>query len=149
MEKTINVLIKESHQIAVEHGWWDKPKTMGELLVLIHSEVSEALEEHRNGKEPTETYYSGKSTTYFPELENGDKCTEIFYSKTESEMVFQDAMGEEVIVNKPEGIPSELADIVIRVFDICGYYGIDLEAAIEEKMEYNESRPYKHGGKKL
>ena len=46
------------------------------------------------------------------------------------------------------GIPSELADIVIRVMDICGYYEIDLEQAIAEKHEYNKSRPYKHGGKK-
>lgn len=48
---------------------------------------------------------------------------------------------------KPCGIPSELADICIRVFDVCGRYGIDLEKAIIEKMEYNETRPYKHGGK--
>ena len=48
---------------------------------------------------------------------------------------------------KPEGIPSELADTVIRIMDMCGYYRIDLEAAILEKHEYNKTRPYKHGGK--
>lgn len=48
---------------------------------------------------------------------------------------------------KPEGIPSELADTVIRIMDMCAYYGIDLEAAILEKHEYNKTRPYKHGGK--
>ncbi len=47
----------------------------------------------------------------------------------------------------PEGIPIELADVIIRIFDLCGHYGIDLSAAIREKMVYNESRPYKHGGK--
>lgn len=50
---------------------------------------------------------------------------------------------------KPEGVPSELADIVIRVADMCGVYGIDLEAAIKEKLEYNKTRPYMHGGKRL
>ena len=58
---------------------------------------------------------------------------------------------KETYVNKNGkmcGIPSELADIVIRVMDICGYYEIDLEQAIAEKHEYNKSRPYKHGGKK-
>lgn len=58
---------------------------------------------------------------------------------------------KETYVNKNGkmcGIPSELADIVIRVMDICGYYNIDLEQAIAEKHEYNKSRPYKHGGKK-
>ncbi len=48
---------------------------------------------------------------------------------------------------KPEGIPSELADTVIRIFDACGKYGIDLEKAIREKMDYNKTRGYKHGGK--
>lgn len=50
---------------------------------------------------------------------------------------------------KPEGIPSELADVVIRVMDICEYYGIDLEKAILEKYDFNKTRPYKHGGKTI
>ncbi len=48
---------------------------------------------------------------------------------------------------KPCGIPSELADVVIRVFDFCGGNDIDLEKIILEKMEYNKKRPYKHGEK--
>ena len=46
---------------------------------------------------------------------------------------------------KPEGVPAELADVVIRCFDMADYYGINLEAAIIEKMEFNKTRPYKHG----
>lgn len=46
---------------------------------------------------------------------------------------------------KPCGIPSELADTVIRIFDMCGYYGIDLDMMIVEKLAYNKSRGYKHG----
>ena len=34
----------------------------------------------------------------------------------------------------------ELADAVIRIFDLAGAYGMDLGAAIEEKLEYNRSR---------
>ena len=48
---------------------------------------------------------------------------------------------------KPEGIPTELADVVIRIMDMCGRYEIDLEKAILKKHEYNKSRPYRHGGK--
>lgn len=48
---------------------------------------------------------------------------------------------------KPCGLVSELADIVIRVADMCGYYGYDLEKAIEDKLRYNKTRPYKHGKK--
>ena len=49
---------------------------------------------------------------------------------------------------KPEGIPSELADVVIRIADFCGHHGIDLEAAIAEKMAYNDTRAFRHGGKR-
>lgn len=47
-----------------------------------------------------------------------------------------------------EHIPTELADVIIRVLDYCGYAGIDIDAAISQKHEYNKSRPYRHGGKK-
>jgi NTP pyrophosphatase (non-canonical NTP hydrolase) len=50
---------------------------------------------------------------------------------------------------KPEGVPSELADVVIRVADLCGTYGIDLQSAVKEKLAYNRTREYRHGGKKL
>lgn len=40
------------------------------------------------------------------------------------------------------------ADVIIRVLDYCGYAGIDIDAAISQKHEYNKSRPYRHGGKK-
>lgn len=49
--------------------------------------------------------------------------------------------------NKPEGIPVELADVLIRIFDMCGRHGIDLEEAVIMKMAYNKSRPYRHGNK--
>lgn len=35
----------------------------------------------------------------------------------------------------------ELADAVIRIFDLAGAYGFDLGGAITEKMEFNEQRP--------
>jgi NTP pyrophosphatase (non-canonical NTP hydrolase) len=39
----------------------------------------------------------------------------------------------------------ELADIVIRVMDLSAKLGIDLGAVIKAKVEYNRSRPHKHG----
>ena len=45
------------------------------------------------------------------------------------------------------GLEVELADAVIRIFDMCGGLGINLEDAIKEKLEFNRSRPYKHGKK--
>lgn len=53
--------------------------------------------------------------------------------------------------DKPEGLESELADIIIRVCEL-GYYWdqYDLDKAVREKMDYNKKRldvPIRNGGK--
>lgn len=48
---------------------------------------------------------------------------------------------------KPCGFPSELADVVIRCRDIAAALGIDLEAEIVRKHDYNQTRPHLHGRK--
>lgn len=47
--------------------------------------------------------------------------------------------------NDTENFKEELADIVIRVADLAGGLGVDLEAEIIKKMAKNKDRPYKHG----
>lgn len=48
---------------------------------------------------------------------------------------------------KPEGLGSELADIIIRVCDDAGALGINLAADLRTKLDYNRTRSHKHGGK--
>lgn len=50
---------------------------------------------------------------------------------------------------KPCGLPSELADIIIRVLDIAGSLNIDMQTALEKKHTYNATRAHRHGGRKL
>jgi NTP pyrophosphatase (non-canonical NTP hydrolase) len=47
----IRDLQKEAHEIAKEKGWWDKPRSVGELIALCHSELSEALDEYSAGRD--------------------------------------------------------------------------------------------------
>lgn len=116
---TITELVKKAHENAKKHGFWDEPPAFGTSIALIHSELSEALEEVRAGNPPV--YYKD------PFGEKTDRRFGVEY--------------------KPEGYVTELADAVIRIADLCGFMGIDLENAIAEKMAYNATRPYKHGKK--
>ena len=94
------------HKTAVEHGWWEQPRPVGEVLMLMVTELAEAMEAYRDGN---------------PE---SDKIPG--YSKLEE----------------------ELADVIIRVLDFAGGTGLNIEGAVTAKMAYNDTRPYRHGGKR-
>lgn len=104
----------------LDKGWRDEgirggterhlARNVAAQLALITSEVSEALEDVRNGNFAPST-----------NPQNG----------------------------KPEGLPSELADIIIRTLDLADMLGIDMARALEEKHSYNLGRAHRHGGKLL
>ncbi len=122
---SLNELAAKCHAMSIEKGWYKEPRDFPELAVLLHSEISEALEDYRAGHDVTETWY--EPTSWWRRL------WAWFLGKN----------------RKPCGIPSELADIQIRLSDMCGYFGIDLDAAVAEKMAYNAGRAYRHGGKRI
>lgn len=182
-----NDFAKEVHQVAVEHGWYDKKPSFAEMVVMFHSELSEAVAEYRAGnrirpEQPTPmVYYSGGGCI----ATTPTKCC-----------------------TKPEGVAVELADCILRILDtlaeagvdiddkighcpsepdtistiaMCHYLiskayiqevemekaygwlvicieiimdwaarnGVDMEAILRAKHEYNKTRPYLHGGKVL
>lgn len=100
---------------AKDHGWHDIPRTFGDRVALIHSELSEALEEFRDGQAFGAIHY--KDCGADPP--------------------------------KPCGVAIELADAIIRIAELCQAESIPLEKALAVKLEYNRTRPYRHGGKTL
>lgn len=105
---TITEWAKEIHENAVKHGWWETQRSTGEIIALIHSELSEALEEARDNRPMM--YVLG------PNRE--EICTPCYFNG-----------------RKPEGVAVELADAVIRVLDFAEQIKMplqDYEAARDE-----------------
>lgn len=47
-----NALAGEINRNAIDKGWWKGERNEGELIALMHSELSEALEALRHGNPP-------------------------------------------------------------------------------------------------
>lgn len=131
---------KRIHDIAVDHGWWetedgkcdDGGRPFPEIVALCHSELSEALEEYRNGR-PMAYQVDGNRV---------DLVThEITINTVEDVSKWRDD-------KKAEGLAVEMLDCVIRILDWMGHEGIDVDTLMEKKVKYNEGRKHRHGGKK-
>ena len=144
----IGDLVTRSHALSVEKGWyetWPDGTTKAhnvnvpEKLALIHSEVSEALEAYRvdDIRRRCGVCNGERMKAIGAELTTCDSCHGTGFLE-----IYPGEHG------KPEGLAVELADVVIRVADLCGALGLDLAEAIERKHAYNTTRAYRHGGKK-
>lgn len=116
----LNELSKGIHEMNVKKGFYENKKEIGTMLMLIVSELSEALEADRINKHA--------------DLQNFIDCKnmsndEVFAFKSTIKDTFED----------------EIADSIIRLFDLCGYLNIDIDTHIKLKLDYNKTRENKHG----
>lgn len=184
----ISDLQKEAHAIAKEKGWWDTPRSVGELIALCHSDLSEALREVSYvsyGCPLTEIYDESPSKPAGFPIELADLIIRVadiaefqelslvgldnFLSRWEEQRISKICVDQSIgdwivdchadlsqayIAGSLYGITSSsyvlhLEYLISRVKSLCKTFNIDLDAAIKLKMEYNKTRPYRHGGKKL
>lgn len=107
-----NALRDRAYKCACEHGFHDTELSNGHLLMLVITELSEAVEADRKGK-----YFKGISTferefNRYSALVDENKRFECAFEKYVKDTV-----------------PDELADAVIRLLDLAGLRGISLELA--------------------
>lgn len=114
-------------------------RTFGDDIALIHSELSEALEAFREWGTRDMLRFDSWPDMVFPQDDIEWETDRNFVAKAIKD-------GERW---KPEGVPSELADVFVRLLDTCAHLGIDLELEFNKKMDYNDTRSARHGGKKL
>ena len=103
------------HQYNKEKGFWDKERNVGELLMLVTSELGEAMEAHRKG----------------------DFTPALFVGSDHTPKAFEE--------NIKDTFEDEIADAIIRLLDLSAGLGIDIEWHIRSKVQYNQNRPWLHG----
>ncbi len=170
----LKALQREAHAIALSKGWWDEDRTFGDLIALVHSELSEALEAYRDEVLPSKPHLL--STKVASELADVvirvANMAEWYGWKLGGSPRFQfqrfgglvsfgdwiatlhgvtaEAFGYSKNKDGEDGfIQGSLVELINGVERMAAHYGINLDAAIEAKMEYNRTRPYRHGGKAL
>ena len=127
----INELVRKAHTCAIEKGFYEKPVELGTALMLIVSELSEALEADRNDRR-------ANLKAFEVLLKDSDNLD---FSKDE----LKEYLSNNFELMMKDTLEDELADAVIRICDLCGHLNIDLEKHIEHKLNYNKSRDAKHG----
>ena len=131
----LNTLAKDIFEANVAKGFWDHDRPLTETTMLIVTELAEAVEEER----------AGNADVYYRDLVYG-----MLYD-AEMVEVGDDRLARVGLAHrdrplKPEGVDIELIDALIRLLDLLGSRGTDVEELLRQKLAYNrEGRGYRHG----
>lgn len=122
--QTINSLRDLIYKNAKAKGFWDQERNIGEALMLVVTELAEALETHRAA--------------------GSIKPVDEMVKQAMLEM-HDDEFKEHFALMVKDSFQDEMADTIIRVLDLCGGLDIDIEWHIAAKMRYNSTRSRLHG----
>lgn len=139
---TIESLCLRSHEISKSKGWLENPRPFSAICSLIHSEISEALEEFRNNKKLDETFYEAE----FEDVSDSKRSFKLTLPKAQlNEEGFKKIFAQmepppKLVSAKPCGIPIELADVIIRVAQWCGTNGFaeELQRLVQDREEHTK-----------
>jgi len=134
---TLNELRDKAYKIAEVHGFHGIDERginhddICRKLMLTVGELSEAMEADRKDRWFNNPYWNIGNVGKFRVLElNPEALPDGFYD-----------------IGVKGTVEEEIADAIIRLLDLAGVYGIDLDWHVKAKMAYNEKREYKHGKK--
>lgn len=134
MSITIEEMQKQVHNLAREKGWW--PYDIMEM-------PKDGQDRNINLKEVN---IPEKLALMHSEL---SEALEFYRNNNEGQGIDDVwVIYNPIAPDKPDGMWVELADCIIRIFDLAGAYEVDMETLVRLKHEYNKTRPYRHGGKK-
>ncbi len=136
-----NKLRDEVHKNAVEHGWWERPLTFSEIIVMCHSELSEAVEEYRAGRPMV---YNACGCNHEYHNSDGVCAPERVSCPTSNDPLDCPYRGR-----KPEGVAVELADCILRILDYMGQVKGDVDGIVRGLQGYAPAQEKKGDGKPL
>lgn len=110
-------------------------RNTGEMLMLVVSELGEAIEALRNSDVDA---ICDKCNGYIADPAEWKKE----FSVTSKACLKCLGTGRAIGGSR---FAEEAADAIIRLFDLCARRGIDIGAVVEAKFNYNATRPHKHG----
>lgn len=74
----------------------------------------------------------------------GDEVTEAHEERRSGHAMYHEYTNEK---GKPEGVPSEMADVIIRVLHVMGRKGVKMGPVTKGKLINNAKRGHRHGGR--
>lgn len=147
MSKSLYEYGQLAYTNAVEKGFYEPfPAGSLQLALRIMQAVAfqtDVLDAHRKDRDIS-TFHTLQQVPEWHELTEDEQTAIMRLVLIVSEV----AETADAVMEASESHESEeLADTLIRLVDYATWRGIDLDAAVEAKMEINKSRPYKHGKK--